>query len=161
MLMLQSSRPVLTMLNYWKEGMEVLRPQALNAFFVDLRCAVNKIQTALDKLGPELTLLDGKQPSLWSWTAFLESNGLEWRKATIVRSVEGRSVDLPQDESAKVQVLTTTQDDSAAESEGVANDDESKSELVLQWRRSSFLRSLGQLAEYRKDSQIQRKMLKA
>lgn len=70
-------------------------------------------------------------------------------------------MDLPQDESAKVQVLTTTQEDSAAESESVANNDESKSELVLQWRRSSFLRSLGQLAEYRKDSQIQREMLKA
>lgn len=159
MLMLHSSRPALTMLNYWKEGMEVPRPQALSAFFVDLRCAVNKIQTALDKLGPELSLLDGKQPSLWSWTACLEINGLEWRKAT-VRSVEGRSADLPQDESAKVQVLTTTQEDSAAESESVANNDQSKSELVLQWRRSSFLRSLGKLAEYRKDSQIQRKMLK-
>lgn len=159
--MLHSSRPVTTMLNYWKEGMEVLRPQALSAFFVDLQCPVNKIQTALDKLGPELTLLDGKQPSLWSWTACLESNGLEWRKAATVRSVEGRSVDLPQDESAKVQVLTTTQEDSAAESESVANSDESKSELVLQWRRSSFLQSLGQLTEYRKDSQIQRKMLKA
>lgn len=160
--MLHSSRPVTTMLNYWKEGMEVLRPQALSAFFVDLRCAVNKIQTALDKLGPELTLLEGKQPSLWLWTACLESNGLEWRIATTVRSVEGRSVDLlPQDESAKVQVLTTTQEDTATESESVANSDESKSELVLQWRRSSFLQSLGQLAEYRKDSQIQRKMLKA
>lgn len=70
-------------------------------------------------------------------------------------------MDLPQDESAKVQVLTTIQEDSSAESESVANSDESKSELVLQWRRSSFLQSLGQLAEYRKDSQIQRKMLKA
>lgn len=87
MLMLHSSRPVTMMLNYWKEGMEVLRPQALSAFFVDLQCAVNKIQTALDKLGPELTLLDGKQPSLWSWTACLESNGLEWRKAATVRII--------------------------------------------------------------------------
>lgn len=47
-------------LNFREEGLETLQPQALNAFFGDLRSAVTKIQSVLDKIDPSVVQPDGK-----------------------------------------------------------------------------------------------------